>query len=70
VSHLELIERPGPYAKMTTEDFDRCLYEVIANDDLMLVPGVYEAVSEHYHNEVLEAWKDEQEDSDGKEHNG
>lgn len=53
------------YAKMTQDDFDRLLAEVIDNDNpkpssVLSIAGVYEVLSEHYNNEVLEAWELEQ----------
>jgi hypothetical protein len=46
---------------MTTDDFDRHLAEVIDADnrrpsDLLQIPGVYEVLSEHYNNDVIDAW--------------
>jgi hypothetical protein len=46
---------------MTTEDFDRTLREVINDSNpsacnILDIPGVYEILSEHYNNEVLERY--------------
>jgi len=52
------------YSKMTQEDFDNCLRKLLENDhasELLNIPGIYEIVSEHYNNEVLDAWAKEQE---------
>jgi hypothetical protein len=48
---------------ITTKDFDRLLAAVIDNDIwfLLSIPGVYQLLSEHYNNDVLAAWKTEQE---------
>lgn len=54
------------YAKLDTETFDRLLREVINADnpsacDVLNVPGVYEILSDHYNNDVLSAYREEQE---------
>lgn len=53
--------------KITTDDFDRLLVQVIDDDngspsDLLSVPGVYEILSEHYNNAVLEEFQREIDD--------
>ena len=58
--------------KITTEDFDRLLGEVINDENvpasqLLSVPGVYEILAEYYNNDVLDAWKAEQEESTEEE---
>lgn len=53
----------GRYDKMSDTAFDRILLEVMNKDgmgNVLTVPGVYEAVSEHYNNEVLDTWDEEQ----------
>jgi hypothetical protein len=60
------------YDKMTTEDFDRLLADVIDREhpkasDLLTVPGIYEILSEHLNNAVLEAWDEEQASADDGE---
>jgi hypothetical protein len=61
--------RASKYAKCSTEDFDRLLAEVLENEDivengaasrLLTIPGVYEVLSEHFNNAVLELWELEQ----------
>ena len=51
---------------ITTKDFDRLLADIIDNDIFFLlsIPGVYQALSEHYNNDVLAAWETEQETED------
>uniref|UniRef100_A0A6M3JXJ9 Uncharacterized protein n=1 Tax=viral metagenome TaxID=1070528 RepID=A0A6M3JXJ9_9ZZZZ len=52
----------GNYSKMTNEDFDRILAEIMNESPashLLTVPGVYEAVSEHFNNDVLAKWDEE-----------
>lgn len=49
------------YSKMSTEDFDRILADVMDNDndkpsELLSLAGIYEVVSEHYNNTVLDEW--------------
>lgn len=46
--------------EITSEEFDRILVEIIRETDpvtLLRVPGVYEALAEHFNNEVLERWE-------------
>lgn len=48
--------------KITTEEFNRILVEIIRETDpitLLRVPGVYEALAEYFNNEVLEKWEKE-----------
>jgi len=54
-----------PEDKITTEDFDRILIEDILGHkckavDLISIPGIYEILSEHFNNEVIELWESEQ----------
>lgn len=47
------------YSKMIQDDFDRLLAEIIDESPascLLSIPGVYELLSEHYNNDVLNAW--------------
>lgn len=48
------------YSKMTTEEFDHCLQrlivEVSSSGELLSIPGIYEVLSEHFNNEVLDLW--------------
>jgi hypothetical protein len=50
---------------MTPEEFHRILCELCeefgASNLVATVPGVYEAVSEHFNNEVLDKWSELQE---------
>ncbi len=53
------------YSDMTTDDFDQYLEKVLENvtaSPLLQVPGVYELVTEHYNNDVLDLWAEDQED--------
>ena len=53
------------YSKMTQEDFDYILFDLIAREDptfLATIPGVYEILSEYYNNDVLSKWAEEQEE--------
>ena len=53
----------GKYDAMTDEDFDRLLLVAMKDDgmgNVLTIPGVYECVSEHYNNEVLDKWEYEQ----------
>jgi len=46
------------YSKMTTEEFDGILQGIVNEQYMFIlqVPGIYEVLSEHYNNEVLETW--------------
>lgn len=44
---------------ITNEMFAAKLGEICENEDLLLIPGVYEIASEHFNNEVIEALQDE-----------
>lgn len=51
------------YSKMKQEDFDRILEQVVSEEiagNLLTIPGVYEVLSEHFNNEVLDRWEREQ----------
>ena len=43
------------YSEMTDEQFDAILQDLVEKNvkTLLSIPGVYEAVSEHFNNEVL-----------------
>jgi len=48
--------------EITSEEFHRILVEIVQETDpitLLRVPGVYEALAEHFNNEVLERWEKE-----------
>jgi hypothetical protein len=51
------------YRTMTTEEFDDIL-ETLCNEhtgaQLLRIPGVYEILSEHFNNDVLEYWEERQ----------
>lgn len=43
---------------ITTEQFDEALFQVVrkatgADDRIWAIPGVYEVLSEHFHNDAL-----------------
>ena len=51
------------YAEMDTNDFDRILVSIVGDvpaSSLIGIPGIYEILSEHYNNEVLDTWEEEQ----------
>lgn len=51
------------YNEMSTEDFDRNLRKCLCArtaEQMLLIPGIYEVVSEHFNNEVLDRWGAEQ----------
>jgi uncharacterized membrane protein len=50
------------YSKMTQEEYDEILAELIDDTTekasyLLTVPGIYEILSEEYNNWVLETWE-------------
>ena len=49
------------YSEMTQEEFDKILKDLIEDDicvgELLSIPGVYEILSEHYNNDVLDIWR-------------
>jgi len=52
------------YSKMTDEDFDRLLVEHVSGccaGTLLQIPGIYAILSEHFNNDVLDAWTKEKE---------
>jgi len=50
------------YNTMTNDNFDRILQNLIVENSIFLlsIPGVYEVLSEHFNNEVLDRWEAEQ----------
>ena len=56
------------YSQMTDEEFDLELSEIINEDcvayDLLQIPGIYEILSEHFHNEVLDRWEQKRQDDE------
>lgn len=51
------------YDKMTQEDFDRILISIVGDvpaSSLIGIPGIYEVLAEHFNNEVLDTWEEEQ----------
>ena len=46
------------YSKMKQHEFDSILSDIVKENAsiLLSIPGVYEAVSEHFNNEVLDRW--------------
>lgn len=48
--------------QITNEEFDRRLEKkVVENASVLLtIPGVYEAVSEFFNNDILEDWESEE----------
>lgn len=58
------------YTAMTQQEFDDILLDLLDDmgpADLVGVPGVYEAVSEHLNNDILDAWKKKKESDDDSE---
>jgi len=47
------------YDKMTTEDFDTLLVQIMnehTGEQIFAIPGIYEVVSEYFNDEVLDRW--------------
>lgn len=51
------------YDKMTNEEFDNILQELVKENasTLLTIPGAYEVFSEHFNNEVLHIWEERKE---------
>ena len=50
-----------PYSKMTTQEFDDILSDVVDEEPastLLSIGGIYEILAEHFNNEVLRLWKE------------
>lgn len=50
------------YGKLTHDDFNAYLGEIIDStcpkpSKLLQIPGIYETLSEHFNNEVLDRWE-------------
>jgi hypothetical protein len=61
----------GKYDKMTNEDFNRILGDIMQETGgrvILTIPGVYEVVSEHFNNDVLDRWGKEQTDDEEVDH--
>jgi len=54
------------YDNLTNEQFDNMLQILIIRDaaQLLTIPGVYEVLSEHYNNEILDLYDKEREEDD------
>jgi hypothetical protein len=51
--------------ELDTDTFDRILADILrehSGEQLLSVPGVYEAVSEHFNNAVIDRWEEEKTD--------
>jgi len=51
------------YNNMTQEEYDKILEELMDESPgscLLPIPGVYEAVSEHFNNDILSIWEKRQ----------
>ena len=53
------------YSKMTTEEFDNILTEILQAEPhagtVLHIPGIYEILAEYYNNAVLDEWARQQE---------
>lgn len=55
---------------ITDEEFFNILAEIIAGEPaqgILLIPGVYEPLSEHFNNEILAIWKKRQQEENTDE---
>ena len=55
----------GDYDWVTQEMFNNKLAEILDQTDgdaLLMIPGLYEVVSEHFNNDVIEALEEERDD--------
>ena len=51
------------YSKMTDQEFDNILVSILEKmkaSELLSISGIYEILSEHFNNEVLEIWESQQ----------
>lgn len=51
------------YSAMTQAEFDAILLDIVKKTDesiLLDIPGVYEAFSEYFNNDVLAKWEESQ----------
>lgn len=51
------------YSKLTQEEFERRLSEMIdrkAASYLLTIPGIYDILSEEYNNDILDEWEKDQ----------
>lgn len=56
-------DKEQDYSNLTDEEFDRLLAEVLDENPasaLLSIPGIYEVVSEHFNDVVLDRWKEAQ----------
>ena len=54
------------YSKIKDKEFDNILLsklQTMSAKDIISIPGIYEILSEHLNNDILDAWKEEQEAS-------
>ena len=61
-SELDLNGEPD-YSKCNQESFDRILSTIVGKQSaqqLIAIPGIYEVVSEHFNNDILNEWGKEQ----------
>lgn len=55
------------YDNLTNEDFDRLLADQVRQlsaEEILVIPGIYEVLSEEFNDAVLTAWEEEQEAED------
>jgi hypothetical protein len=53
------------YSKMTTQEFDDILEELVKKNAaslLIAIPGAYEVFSDYFNNEILHVWREQQEE--------
>jgi len=59
-----MVKTNEPSIKITGDDSERILISLM-NDmsalDLLSIPGIYEILSKHLKNRILETWEEEQE---------
>lgn len=58
------MEMKNRYSTITDEEFDGVLLDMAKEniDEVLRLPGVYEIISEHFNNEVLDRCLDERND--------
>ena len=62
---MRLGQGPSFQTYCTQEDFDENLKDILEEDvstgELLSIPGIYEILSEHFNNDVLDRWQQQTE---------
>lgn len=58
-------EQKADYSQMTNDEFRDILADVVVDTEaatLLDIPGIYEVLSEHFNNDVLDKWAEDNPD--------